>query len=297
MRFYIVDPDAHHKNVESMRKMMSKNKIDYTLCNDLSQIDDSYTVAICETRFFPPDQFPKNCKVIYGPQFFVFPEDQTHPIHKYSYEPNRFFFNFLTEWNVTIFKEFAPNLTLSIIACPFGVDTETITIVKTKRTRVMVYFKNRHPDTLNTVISFLKERNIDYYLFQYGSYKDSEFKEKLQDTKFVVWIGSHESQGFAFQETLASNAPILLWDVKSMYDEYNQGWVYDRYKSSGKLLLATTANVWSDDCGIKFYEASELPNAFDKINANIDTFAPRKIIEEKVSLEAAFKNIIQAISD
>lgn len=296
MKFYICQPNAHHKNVESIRKMMEKNNINYTVCDDLSKIDESYTVAVCATRFFPPDQFPKGCKVIYGPQFFVFPDDPNHLIHKYTYDPSRFFYNSLSGWNLDIHKGFAPNLSLTFVTCPFGVDTETIKIVPSNRSRVMVYFKHRHPDTLNTVINFLKERNVDYYLFQYGSYQDSEFKDKLQDTKFVIWIGSHESQGFAFQETLASNVPILLWDVKSMYDEYNYGWVYDRYKSSGKSLLATTANVWSDACGIKFYEPSELPSAFEKMNSNLYTFSPRTLIEEKVSLIAAYENLIRAIT-
>jgi glycosyltransferase involved in cell wall biosynthesis len=275
--------------------MMLKNDINFTICDDLSQIDDTYTVAICATCFFPPDQFPSGCKVLYGPQFFVFPEDFNHPIHKYTYDPTRFFYNSLSSWVLDIHKRFAPDLTLTFVTCPFGIDMDSIKEVLPveKRTKVMVYFKHRHPDTLNTVLNLLKEKNVEYYLFKYGSYQDKDFKEKLQDTKFVIWIGSHESQGFAFQETLASNVPILLWDVKSMYDEYNNGWVYDRYKSSGKSLAATTANVWSETCGIKFYEASELSNAYNEMNSKLDTFSPRKLIEENVSLEATFINLIK----
>ena len=292
-RVYIVDQGAHHKNREAIRKMMAKNNVKYTECSDLSQIDDAYTLAICENKFFPPDAFPANCKVLYGPQFFVFPNDKSHPLHRYTYDPKRFFYNTLSEWNKVLHKAFAPNLTLTFVTCPFGIDIENIKEVSENRNKVMVYFKGRHPSTLDAVTKFLSDRNVDYYLIKYGSYQDADFKQKLADSKFVIWIGSHESQGFAFQETLASNVPILLWDVKSMYDEYNNGWVYEEFKHSGLDLEATTANVWSDECGVRFYHLADLPQSFDEINSK--TFTPRKVIE-KLSLTATYENILSHLN-
>ena len=290
MRVYIVHPNAHHKNVESIRKMMAANNVQYTECDDLSQLDDSYSLAICCTRFFPPDAFPKNCKVIYGPQFFVFPDDHSHPIHKYTYEPGRFFYNTLGDWNKRLHEQFAPNLGLKFVTCPFGVDIDSIPVVPpTQRSKVMIYFKHRHPELLTKAIDFLHHTPVDYDVIQYGSYKDADFKEKLQSTKFVLWIGSHESQGFAFQETLASNVPILLWDVRSMHDEYNNGPIYSRYT---RPLLATTANVWTPDCGIKFFEESQLPLAFAAMNKKVATFSPRAVVEKHVSLKVTYQNML-----
>jgi len=294
MRVYIVHPSGHHKNVDSIRKMMSINNVPYTECNDLSQINDSYTLAFCCTRFFPPDSFPKNCKVIYGPQFFVFPDDHGHPIHRYTYEPGRFFYNSLSPWVQIIHEGFAPAIGLKFITCPFGVDIESICTVpqSNNRSRIMVYFKHRHPDLLTKVVGFLQARRIEYDVLQYGSYNETDFKNKLHNTKFVIWIGSHESQGFAFQETLASNVPILLWDVRSMHDEYSNGWPY---KSYSQPLLATTANIWSPDCGIKFFDENELESAFNEMTSKVDTFAPRKVIEDRVSLKVAYRNIMDQI--
>ena len=274
--------------------MMAANSVDYTECDDLSQIDDSYTLALCCTRFFPPAAFPKNCKVIYGPQFFVFPDDHNHPIHKHSYEPGRFFYNTLTSWNKTLHEKSAPNIGVKFITCPFGVDVDSIRIVPppSQRSKIMIYFKHRHPDIGNKVINFLRSKNIDYDLIQYGSYNDADFKNKLQNTKFVIWVGSHESQGFAFQETLASNVPILLWDVRSMHDEYSNGYPYRGYSQP---LLATTANVWSDECGIKIFNENELESAFNEMNSKIERFSPRKVIETKVSLKGAYENLLISI--
>jgi hypothetical protein len=294
MRIYIVHPGAHHKNVESNRKMMAANGVSYTECDDLRHIDDSYTLALCNNVFFPPNAFPKNCKVIYGPQFFVFPDDQNHPLHKHTYERGRFFYNSLSPWVKTLHEQFAPNLSLKFITCPFGLDVDSIRTVPppSQRSKVMIYFKHRHPDICNKVIQFLCSKNIDYDLIQYGSYNDADFKNRLQNTKFVIWVGSHESQGFAFQETLASNVPILLWDVRSMHDEYSNRWVY---KSYSQPLIATTANVWSPECGIKIFNENELESSFNEMNTKIDTFSPRMIIESAVSLKAAYQNLLASI--
>jgi hypothetical protein len=157
----------------------------------------------------------------------------------------------------------------------------------------MIYLKHRHPDLGNRVLGFLQTKNIEYHLIQYGSYNDGDFKNKLQNTKFVIWIGSHESQGFAFQETLASNVPILLWDVRSMHDEYSNGYPYRGYRPP---LLATTANVWSPECGIKIFEENELESAFNEMNSKIESFSPRKVIEANVSLKTAFDNMVSCLN-
>jgi hypothetical protein len=291
LKFYIVDLNGHHKNIESIRQMLKNNNIEYTSHNDLSEIDESYTVAYCNNRCFPPEMFPNGCKVIFGPQFFIFPNDFNHPIHKYTYDPNFFFYNTLCDWCENICKSFAPNLTLKYIKCPFGLDIDNITIVPKQRSKIMIYFKGRHPSLFEHVHKLAIEKGIHCTLVIYNNYKEIDFKNALQETKFVIWIGTHESQGFALQETLASNVPILLWDVKSMYEEWNNGWCYAPYKSSGFSLSATSASIWSDECGIKIYDASELESAYNEMNARLDSFTPRKYIEEKNSLNVAFENL------
>ena len=297
-KFYIIDQNAHHKNVQSIENMMIKNKVKFTRWHDLSQLDDTYDVVLSLVLHFEPHLFPKSIKVLYGPHFFVFPDDTNHKVYKYVHDSSRFFYNTLSDWNRIIHKSLAPKLALQFINCPFGLDIENIKQVPSldTRTKVMVYFKLRHPDLLHMALTYLSERNISYYLIQYGSYKDEDFKELLQDTRFVIWIGRHESQGFAFQETLASNVPILLWDVRSMYDEYSNGWIYESRKTSGFLLNATVAPIWSDKCGIKFYDREEFENAFHEMNKRLDTFAPRQFMEPLISLESTYANLLSALN-
>lgn len=297
MKIYICDNGGHHKNVESIHKMMSINMVEYTFQANLNKLNETYDLVICTTDFFSPDSFPTNCKVIYGPQFFVFPDNRDHPIHAYQYDSSRFFYNTLSNWNSTIFKTFAPTLSLTVITCPFGIDFESILPVPALRFRskILIYFKNRNPIHLSIIANFLKSKDIAYEIFCYGSYSDSEFKKKLRETLFVIWIGSHESQGFAFQETQASNVPILLWNVQSMYDEFNGYCIYQHYKSSSNLLLATTANCWSDECGIQFYHEHEISTAFDLMNTKLESFTPRSYVESRISLKESFNNLLQQV--
>jgi len=297
MKFYICDPNAHHKNVEAIRNMMIYNKVEYVCCNDLSRLDESFDVAMCFTVFFPPHMFPANCKVIYGPQFFTFPTDKAHNIYKYTYDPDRFFYNTLSKWNLSVHKELGSSLTLRFADIPMGLTMDSLIEVPplVDRKKIMVYFKHRHPSALNAVRQFLNANHVDYYLIEYGSYKDADFKDKLKNSRFVVWIGSHESQGFAFQETQASNVPILLWDVTSMRDEFVGRWPYGTPSGSADDLAATTANCWSDECGIRFFKEEELPDAFIRMNNNLAEFTPRKYIGDKLSLTAAYNHLLKTI--
>lgn len=297
MKFYICFPGAHHKNVESIRKMLTKQNVDFVERSDLNDLNDSYDVVMSSSSFFPPESFPQKCKVIFGPQFFVFPDNPSHPLRTHIYNPEKFYYNTLSDWNQITHKNFWNDSTMNIVPIPFGIDTDSILPLNDieKRNKVLIYFKHRHPNDLHYILNNIpKDENI--ILFNYGSYSDIDYKKALQETKFVIWIGSHESQGFAFQECMAMNIPILLWDVKSMYDEFMGGrHSFQEYKNRGYELKATTANVWSEKCGIKFQDKEDFIKSFEIMNKDWTSFNPRKDIEENVSLDRAYHNLLKTI--
>ena len=297
MKFYLCDGGSHHKNRTAIRQMMEANGATYTEHTNLNAIDDSYDVALCMTQFFPPSAFPARCKVVYGPQFFVFPDNMSHPIHKHTYDPDRFFFNILSDWVKKVYIHKAPRLSLRFITCPLGLDLDNIQEVPPllERQKVMIYFKHRHPSALDAVRQFLEAKGQEYVVISYGSYNDADFKAKLKESRFVIWVGSHESQGFAFQETQASNIPILLWDVHSMRDEYNGSWPYGQSSGQPDELAATTATCWSDDCGIKFYRGEDLASTYDEMCLKLETFRPRAFITDKLSLTATYERLVTTI--
>ena len=297
MKFYLCFNNAHHKNVESIHKMLRKQNIEFIDRTDLRDLDESFDVVMSSSTFFPPESFPEKCKVIFGPQFFVFPEDPLHPLRTQNFDNKKFFYNCLSDWVGDLYREFWNPQTMNITPIPFGIDTDSIQVASDleKRKKILVYFKHRHPSELDYILNNIpKGENVT--VFNYGSYSDSDYKKSLQEAKFVIWIGSHESQGFAFQECMAINIPILLWDVKTMYEEFSNGnFVYQNYKIKGYNLKSTTANVWSEKCGIKFHDKEDFAKSFEKMNEDWKEFNPRQEIEENVSLDKAYQNLLKKI--
>jgi hypothetical protein len=111
----------------------------------------------------------------------------------------------------------------------------------------------------------------------------------LRVAKFAIWVGSHESQGFAFQECLASNVPILVWDVVSMMDEYGS---YKEYVGR-KNLFATTAICWSSVCGERILRDYEFEDALKEIQKNLPNYTPRKYILSHVNDKVCMNRILQ----
>jgi hypothetical protein len=296
MKVYLVG-NGHRKNIESIFKTLQFYKIPYHHSMNLNNLDDSYTLAICFTDFFPPAAFPSSCKVIYGPHFFVFPEDKNHPLYKHTYDSSRFFFNVLSDWNEKVHQEFGL-CHIPLIKAFFGIDTSTITPVSNdvEKSHVMVYYKDSFHEKINHVETYLQSISQPYYRIVYGHYNDADFKQKMESCKFIIWIGRHESQGFAFQESLARNIPILLWDVESMYEEYvNNKRIYEPYAKNGYKLLATCAPFWSDECGIRFLQKEDFVPAYSRMCEIYQTFTPRSFIEKTASIPIAWKNLLLSI--
>jgi len=285
MKVYLCYTWCHPKNLESMRKMLTHNRIEFVEAGDTSKLDESFDYVLCFNNYLPPHYFPPNCKVIYGPHFFVFPDDRSHPIWKHTHD-QRFVYNTLSEWNLTLHRRICRSI--RFVAHPFGIDTDSIPIANTQRNKIMVYCKHRNPALYKHVFDTLSSKQVEYITVMYGSYNDADFKKTLMDTKFVVWVGSHESQGFAFEETLAMNVPILVWDVRTMCDEFGSN---GQPAYSDPTLYATTASYWSDECGLKFYNASELSEKFDEMVSRYTEFKPREFIERELSLDSAFKKL------
>ena len=106
-----------------------------------------------------------------------------------------------------------------------------------------------------------------------------------------IWIGCCESQGFALEECLSTNVPILLLDAKSMFDETDQdtGRMYYEEWIGIKKLEGTTASYWDDRCGIKTYDIDLILELVKEMLGNLDKYKPREFIKDTLSSEACWK--------
>lgn len=266
----------HHKNEKFLINLISKTE-------NLTRVTiiDNADIIISANIKYNAENYP-NKKFIFGPHFSVFPNNIVRSINNIhnncSYiQPSQPSVN---TWQ----KEF--NFTnIPMKAIPFGVDTEKFTISNENKTNVLLYYKNRDPQELIFLENYLKNKNINYRLFSYQKrYDENDYLNYLKTCKYGIWLGCHESQGFALEEALSCNIPLLIWNVRLRYQEWTNREIYKNVKSE-----VTTIPYWDDRCGEYFYTSNELDKTFNKFINNLDKYRPREYILENVGMEVCYK--------
>lgn len=276
--------DCHPKNRESMERMCKAWGIDFEATNDRSKCNSSDVTILWLPMFWiSPDEFPGKY-ILYGPHHFVFPEGPIIGPRNEEWS-KRCAYTALSDWNVEVFKEFAPETVIPIVPLSFGINPEIEDCKSYPKTLdCVVYVKRRNPEHVQHCIQTLQSLGMSYKIFSYGSYKHQDYMDSLKVSKFCIWLGTHESQGFAFQECLASNVPILCWDATTMYEELkSDGTVeYERLRGQ-KQLKSTTATCWSSVCGNRISVQNELLPAIQNMISKYSTYTPREYILSKLT--------------
>ena len=137
--------------------------------------------------------------------------------------------------------------------------------------------------------SFLKKRNLDYNIFVYEQrYNEENYINCLQQSKYGIWVGRHESQGFALEEALSCNVPLFVWDVVSINQE--EGCNYPD-------IPATTIPYWDERCGESFTDIKNIDEKFDIFLSKLNEYKPREYVIENLSVEKCTKNLERIIQE
>lgn len=252
----------HHKNYNAIINY-SKLK----LVSDVNECDVVYSPAYSDI-ILSTDK-----PIICGPHFSVFPDKHVELITN----KKNIIYIMPSEWPKKFWENFKICNGLIIKSIPFGVDTERFKSNNedTDKKNVFLYIKNRCPEDIYFMINFLQYKNINYRIFDYRSrYNEEDYLNYLKTCKYGVWLDAHESQGFALQEALSCNVPLLVWNVKYMSQEY---------LSNYENIEATSIPYWDERCGEFFYHYKELENTYNKFINNLDNYKPREYILENLS--------------
>lgn len=274
MNILLIDLNIHTKNRDAL---LNYNNNNYFIINhtnldiiDLSKFDIVYSPS----QPILVNKYP-NTKFIFGPHFSVFPEKNQMDI----IEGNNSIYVQPSEWakNIWFFHPFCKNIRLETL--PFGVNTMKFSPYNliSQRTNVFIYYKRRNPNELQILFSFLQNQGLNPKIFNYVTkYPEEEYLSYLRNSKFGVWLTAHESQGFALQEALSCDVPLLVWNVTSMNQEYG---------SNYKDLTATTISYWDERCGESFTKLNELSPTFEKFISKLNNYKPREYIIENLSFD------------
>ena len=281
MKLLIIEKWLHHKNHLGLDLMLQhilqNNDISYKYgtVNDLNpdNVDVVYSPATpINTALFP------NITFIFGPHFSVFPNKMLSIIN--NIHRNCIYIQ-PSEWCVNIWGNMGVEQILPLKMMPFPVNTELFKPIldeKNKKNKVFIYFKRRNESELNILENYLRERKIQYEVFDYvKKYEENDYLKTLQEAKFGIVLGSHESQGFALQEAMACNVPLIVWNVTNMNQEVG---------SNHPSLPATSIPYWDERCGEYFTKWEQWENWFNVFLKNIKTgekYKPREFIMENLS--------------
>lgn len=229
----------------------------------------------------------KNSRVIVGPLYTNFQLQRlVKYVEKYSFIK---ILSSSTSATNSLINELGLNLSdKNICTIPIGVIEEnkiTNLLRKDKRSgRCLVYFKNRNQKDLSQTISLLQSKNFEIDLFEYGKYDNNKLLKASKENTFGILLASTESQGFAIQEMMANNLPLLVWNKESSHFE-------------GISISGSSVPYWDNRCGLIVMNFDELEKGLDNFILNINDYNPSELIKEKLTFEKFEINLLDEFSN
>lgn len=275
-KYNIIKADTyHHKNDIFLNYFINKH---HNVVNNLNDAD----IILSAAKYIGDTHNFKNKKFIFGPHFGKGRINEMRTVN------NKYSNNIYIQPSLPSVKLWTDELkftTMPVKAMPFGVDTDKFKPDKknniTENKLVFLYYKDRDPAELNYIEEFLKKKNINYKIFSYlNRYQESDYLHYLKKAKYGIWLGTHESQGYALQEALSCNVPLLVWNVTQRHQQWSSRHYLVKFKTN-----VTTMPYWHENCGEFFYNQNEFESKYDEFISKLDTYKPRKFILDNLSME------------
>lgn len=201
------------------------------------------------------------------------------------------------EWMRKMFESAYGN---KVLAWPTGIDTEFWSpekVAGTKKYDFLIYDKIRwkhekyQADLIDPIKKILAAHALSYHVITYGYYDHSEMVEKLKSSKAALFLCEHETQGFAYQQILSTNTPILAWD--------RGGFWQDPYYYPVKVKYQPVSSVpyWDERCGVKFNGVENFEERLKDFTAKLESFNPRAYILENLTLEKCAEHYVKIFNE
>lgn len=285
MKCLLIDSWIHKKNKHGFKLMCDSVGAELILSNNLNSenMNDEWDIILSPAEYINPMCFPRAKKIIYGPHAFI---HLKAPWTESGYFDSRCVYNLLSDWVVQFVKE-QGILGIKTCTLPFAVDVERFKRDEPSEFKYdcFIYEKHRDVRIFQDITNYVQSLGLRYKVFNtHKKYEEEEYIDTLKQVRFGIWLDSHESQGFALQEALSSNVPLVVLDAISMFDERNEKGEVAYAAEQGKYkMLATSCPYWDERCGFKDPSIDLLKINIVKMMNQYSRFKPRDFVLEVLS--------------
>lgn len=273
----------HHKNEYFLKYFSNKY---FNIVDNINKADIIFSANV----YINIEKYP-NKIFIFGPHFSVFPNNIVKKFNNIN--KNAIYIQPSQQSVNTWQNEFNFN-NLPMKAIPFGVDTNKFKPNENdiRSDEILFYYKDRNPSEFSYIKNYLDKNKIKYKVFDYKKkYNNEDYCKFLKKCKFGIWLGCHESQGFALNEALSSNVPLLVWNVILRIQQWSQRINYKNVKSQ-----VTTIPYWDNRCGEYFYKKEDFDEKFKKMVLNLNKYKPREYILDNLSYKKCSERFLDLIN-
>ena len=288
---------GHHKNDKGFELLAKEANATLELIDRIENINtDTYDLVWIPQGFYHSLQLPNTKRIIYGPQNFLFPNEPW----TYTIEPafERSIYTCLSDWIQYLYSGIG-TICMPVKPLPFPIDVEKFNMNNLEKTYdCFIYFKNRLKEDLQFIETILQYMNLTYTIVSYGKYNENDYISILNKSKFGIWLGAHESQGFALQEALSMNVPLIVCNVRSLNDEINGEGNHSYIEYKGRFDLSATSCPYFDErCGTIIYDLNDLVTNIEHMKHNYTTYQSRNYILENLSPKVCYERIIKSFNE
>lgn len=182
-----------------------------------------------------------------------------------------------------------------------GIDTEWWRPLRHKdpeQHKIVIYDKIHwdraqwNANLIQPIKEYVNTMGLDVHVLRYGCYKPGEYRALLQTAGAAIFLSPHESQGFAYQECLACDVPVLAWDPGIWLDPI-------RFSYGRSKVAATSVPFFDERCGATFRDFNEFRQQFDRfINASFKhAFKPRDFVVENLTIERSTSRMLELLKE
>lgn len=282
--------NIHIKIIHGLYLMCKSHSIDFEISTQVERLSlPDYSILFLVNCFLELTLLPSHVKVVVGPQIQSFLENGLSGPFRNDLV-GKCVFNGLSEWVLQMIQE-SHSLSIPTGCFPFAVDIDQFKPRGfQKDLDCIVYCKHREPAFLEKALTIIQQSGVTFQTITYTNYMEVDYMKLLDRANFMICLDAHESQGFALEEAMACDVPLLVCDVKSMYEEYYDD-IQVHAQKQPKKLLATSVPYWSDQCGIRIFDLDELPKAIEMMKSTV--FRPREYIVQTLSPHVCMERILK----